>query len=285
MKTVKFLSVHPAIIDVERVREMTLNFDQPFVKQVQDHFHKMGDLRGWNVAGLPGQAVAAVTFLPILEMTTGLPSIQPFQPGVGVVGDLVDLGYYRNKVVRPRRSEIPEGEAYSGYTVLDGSGRGLTDLQLSQVQKEIGSQEVRVMNVSMGQVDITDLTNGVANRLLETGLTNADWTSGRVLFLPGGLGLAAAVMATAIHGLSEAWPKTIRLNKVGNDFVVQEIVDVFALRQWGVQLLASWKEGTAPVPVPRNLLEEVANFLDARTEFFPNLEAYSKFRDEIREYL
>jgi hypothetical protein len=48
-------------------------------------------------------------------------------------------------------------------------------------------------------------------------------------------------MATAIYGLSEVWPRTIRLNRRSDgSFHVDEIVDPQSMRQFGVGLVAKW---------------------------------------------
>lgn len=260
-KKMKTLSMHPAI-PADKVSPINLVFSVPFEAQVKAYFEAQGDLRGYNCHGLPGQAVAAILALSVLEMTVGLPTVRIFKPGEGVVGDPLVLDEYRHNVVRPRRVEIPDGETYAGYTILDGAGRGLTPDQEAELQEALGG-EIRVVNVSFTPEETADLAefdwSMIADRLIATSrLTKSDWTSGRVIFLPPGLGFLAAVMAAAVHGLSEAWPRTIRLNRRDDgSFHVDEIVDPQGMRQFGVMLQARWSAADAPVQVPRKLFNRV----------------------------
>ncbi len=257
--------MHPAI-PADQVQPMTLDFGKPFAEQVRQYFESVGDLTGIGQVGLPGQAVAAALTLPVLEMSVGLPTMYLFGFGreVNIVGQL-DLEDFRHNQVRPRRSEVPDGgDAYPGYTILDGAGRGVESVQLKEVAKALGTttDNIRVVDVSMGHIDPAQPENGLVDRLLASGLTKADWISGRLLFLPPGFGPLAAVMVTAIYSLSEVWPRTIRLNRADDGtFHVAEIVDPQAMRQFGVQLRTKWDAGNAPVSVPRDLFERVIDAL------------------------
>lgn len=272
------ISMYPTV-PADSIRPLALEFPLPFTDQVKAWFEGAGDLSKSQVVGLPGQAVAAVLTLPILEMACGLPetvSLVGFGADAKVVGS-INLRDYRHNYVRPHRAEQPDGVAHKGYTVLDGAGRGLTPVQYQELHELLntgpmgsgGEGEIRVINVSVGQVDMAHPEAGdpkkvedLVGTLLATGLTKADWVSQRVLFLPPGLGQLAAVIATAIYGLSEVWPRTIRLNRgADSEFHVAEVVDPQALRQYGVTLAAKWAAGQAPVSVPRTLFERVLEAL------------------------
>jgi hypothetical protein len=96
----------------------------------------------------------------------------------------------------------------------------------------------------------------MADLLIQSSLTVQDWTSGRVLFLPGGAGIVGALQAISIHGISEAWPRTIRLNKGSdNEFHVEEIVDVQSMRQWAVGLAAKLESEKPIVALSGNIPE------------------------------
>jgi hypothetical protein len=183
-----------------------------------------------------------------LEMVSGLPNLTLYTFGQKVerVGSLA-LNDYRHQTVRARRNEIPQGEASAGYTVVDGSGRGLTDVQRVELAERLGvkPEDIRIVDANVGQVDFTKPTEGMVEKLLGTGLTVADWASRRVVYLPAGSGLAAVIQATAIHGLSESWPRTIRLNKgADNAFYIEELVDPQDMRQWGTSIVAKWQADT-----------------------------------------
>lgn len=280
----KTISFHPAIpADVNR--PLTLNMGEPFVPQVEKFFAEGPDLREVAVTGFFGQAVAAVLGLPVLEMSRGLPAdfaLFGFGAEIKQLGSL-DLGGYRHNAVRPRRSEVPDGEEFSGYTVLDGAGRkdpatgvGMTAAQLSELAQILDCKvgDIRVLDVSVGHVDCAAPEKGdpkreedLAGTLIKSGLTKADWVSGRLIFLPPGLGPLAAVMATAIYGLSEVWPKTIRLvGRPDRSFAVAEVVDPQPLRQFGIHLAAKWAAGQAPVSVPRELFGRLLWALDGYEE-------------------
>ncbi|KKW31140.1 MAG: hypothetical protein UY76_C0065G0003 [Candidatus Uhrbacteria bacterium GW2011_GWA2_52_8d] len=237
---------------------LNLDFSRPFVQQIQAYLEGLGnDARGLRSVALVDQGVAAILMLPALEMLGGLPTVvfKGFGQDAPVVS--VDLSVFRHNEVRLRRAELAHGEAFAGFTVLDGSGRGLTPVQLTELAALLNCEEgsIRTMNVqagTKGQVDLTSAkgaVDGMADLLIQTGLTVEDWTSGRVIFLPGGMGNIGALQATAVHGLSEAWPRTIRLAAdTGKVFHVAEVVDPQAMRQWAVGLAARL-DGAIPVAV------------------------------------
>lgn len=259
--------MHPGLkADIEAI--LALDINAAFAPQVVAHLEKLGDLNEYDIIGLPGQAVAAIVMLPIMEMACGLPhraEIIGFGQDAKVAGS-IDLDAFRHNIVRPHRAEIAQGEAWVGYTVLDGAGRGLTPDQLAELAAALDCQEadIRVINISPGQVNLAlpaEEQERLATMLVATGLTVQDWTGGRVLYLPAGHGGVAAVQATAIYGLSEVWPRVIRLNKVGEGFHLAEVVDPQAGRQVGVAMKAAWAAQDAPVLVPRDLLLRVLNAL------------------------
>ena len=62
--------------------------------------------------------------------------------------------------------------------------------------------------------------------------------------------------AISIHGISEDWPRTIRLNKGSdNEFHVEEIVDVQSMRQWAVGLAAKLESEKPIVALSGNIPE------------------------------
>jgi hypothetical protein len=257
--------MHPAVVGPEiTLNALNLDMNQPFAPQVTAFFQKAGDLTGYGSFALPGQSVAAILALPVLEMSVGFPVIPCYDIGrKAVVGELA-LGEYRHNTVRPRRAELAHGEAYAGFTVIDGAGRGLTPTQLDELKKLVGSGDIRVIAAPLGQLDFTNPTKGVVETLLATGVNWETLTSGRVIYLPAGMGLGAVVQATAIYGLSEAWPKVIRLNRSPDgSFEVTELCDPQALRQFGVQLAAGWREAKPVVTVSGTVPEEFRTALMA----------------------
>lgn len=242
------LTSTPDGMDRSNTAVLSLDFSQPFIPQIQAYIEALGnDARGVTNVALVGQGVAAILVLPALEMLGSLPSIGLIPFGKKEVVDWVAGADFRHNEVRSRRKELSHGETFAGFTVLDGSGRGLTSLQLTELAAQLGVEEIaiRVVNIqagTRGQVDLTSAesaTAGMADLLVQTGLTVEDWTSGRIMFLPGGAGIVGALQALAIHGISEAWPKVIRLNADADKvFRVAEIVDPQALRQWAVGLAA-----------------------------------------------
>lgn len=245
----------------DTVSPLNLDFARPFGPQVQEYyFNKAPDLRGYSDYGLPIQAIAAVMAVPVLEMSVGFPHVLIYNIGTKEVVGVLDLGNFRHSVVRPRRAELARGEAYPGYTVIDGAGRGgLTGEQLEQLAERIGATttEIRVMSAPMGHMNFSDPTAGVVDALVASGLSAEDWAGGRVLYLPPGMGLSAVVQATAIYGLSEVWPRTIRLNRrPDGSFAVEELVDPQALRQFGVALRAAWIAAVPTATLSGNIPEE-----------------------------
>lgn len=263
-------SFHPAL-PADVVVPATLDFARPFVGQVQKILESAGPgLRGASEIVLPGQAVAAILATAGLEMVSGLPTLTLYALGQKTerVGTL-NLGDYRHLTVRSRRGEIPRGAAFPGYTVLDGSGRGMLEGQLAELAEDLGvaAEHIRVIDANVGQIDWTNPTAGMADRLIATGLATADWASRRVLYLPAGAGLAAALQAAAIHGLSESWPRTIRLSNIkpggekyeDGGFHVAELVDPQEMRVWGTALTGRW-QADASAETLGQLAEELAEY-------------------------
>ena len=235
----------------------TLDFSRPFVGQVQAILESAG------AVVVTGQAVAAILMVAGLEMVRGLPKLTLFTLGQNIerVGAL-DLGDYRHNTVRSRRGEIPGGKAFEGYTVVDGSGRGVTDVQFSELAEKLGvkPEEIRVVNAGVGQIDFGDPTAGMVNKLVLTGLTVADWATRRLVYLPAGSGLVAAIQAVTMHGLGESWIPVIRLNK-GEDgaFHVAEICDPQNMRQWGTAMVGRWNADQSAETL-KDLAENLAEY-------------------------
>lgn len=71
-----------------------------------------------------------------------------------------------------------------------------------------------------------------------------------------------ALQALTIHGISEAWPRTIRLNKGSdNEFHLDEIVDPQGLRQYGVSLQAKWRDAQPTVILSGEIPEDFRQLL------------------------
>jgi len=247
MATQKTLSMLPGLpIDNAAIAILNLNFSKGFEEQVKSYFEGLGNAaRGNTHIALVGQGVAAVLCLPAFEMLGGLPRVALIPFGKKEVADWVPTADFRHNEVRSRRGELKHGDAFAGYTVLDGSGRGLTPVQHTELAAKLGVAEdmIRAINIqagNKGQVDLSTAgkaTAGMADLLIQTGLTVEDWTSGRIVFLPGGAGIVGALQAVAIHGISEAWPLTIRLNADAQKvFHIEEVVNPQAMRQWAVGL-------------------------------------------------
>ena len=207
--------------------------------------------------------------LPILEMICGLPrTIQVQNMGTKEIDSVLDLNEYRQKVVRPRRSDLNvTGIIHDAdYIVLDGSGRGVTDQQAQWINDHYGA--FTLADIPLGHIDFANPTEGVVDKIIATGVSFEQLISGKVFYLPPGMGLGAAIQATAIYGLAEVWVPTIRLNR-GEDsqFYVAEVLKPQNLRQWAVHLKAEWDAGNGPVSVPRELLERlIAGDVEAQAE-------------------
>ncbi|MEI7653547.1 MAG: hypothetical protein WCJ70_04755 [bacterium] len=192
--------------------------------------------------GLPAAGIGQVGFL---ELCSGLPTITlwAFLGGKPARVGSLNLGVYRHQTVRPLRALFPEGGEFPGYSVIDGGGRGLPPHQLQELAALLGCQpeDLRVLDGGMGQSDLADPTKGVAEKLLSFGLTKADWSSGRLIYVPPGNGLIAVVQATAIYALSEVWPRVgILQTDQERKFHVQHLLDVQGLRASGPALAAQW---------------------------------------------
>ena len=238
---------------------LALDMAAPFGPQVEEYLGRNAQVLCGKLAGivLVGQASAASLMLPALEMMGGLPTIglMGFGENAGILGWL-DLAEYRHNVVRPRRREIPVAQSLYQYFVLDGSGRGLTPVQLTELagKLDVGESAIRVLDVNMGQVDFSAPQAGMVEKLLGLGGDLARGT--RLLHLPAGSGLVAAVMATTIYGLAESWPKCIRLAKDGDEFHVAEVLDCQDFRQVGTRLAAEARTSAPAVTFSGDVPDE-----------------------------
>jgi hypothetical protein len=261
---IKRLSLHTAALEADLHKPLNV-VAGPLADQVRKHLSSLGDLRGFTEVAPVGQGPAGIAQVAALELAVGLVKLTLVAPGQQAArAGVLDLAAYRHDVVRARRNEIPSGQSFAGYTVLDGAGRGLTPTQLGELAALLGCAEadIRVMNVGVGQVDTQHPETGMVDKILsakdaeERPLTSGDLGSGRIIYLPPGLGTAAIVQATTVYGLGESWPRVIRLGKgADNAFHVDEVVDVQALRQVGAELVTAWAAKDAPILTPRSVLD------------------------------
>lgn len=241
---------------------LDINYELPFTPQVLEHISSLGDLRRFDEFVLPRQAVAACLVLPLLEMSVGMPTVTCYgfdSEHKAVIYGNVSLSNYRYNVVRPRRIELMQKKALDGYAVLDGSGRGLTWSQHGQLAELLGCQitDICILGMNAGYVNMHGPTEGLVERVINACVTLGDLTAGRVLFLPPGHGLVAALQATTICGLSEVWPRVIRLGRTGpGAYAVKEVVDPHSLRERGMGLAAQWRTGEAVV-VPQRMFDRL----------------------------
>ncbi len=253
---------------------LSLDFSQSFTDQVKDWVTKnIFNLKSCEEIGLVGQSAAAIMMLPAIEMIAGLPKVATYQPGQSEVLAWVDTAEYRHKIVRSRRTEIPEGDAFSGITVLDGGGRGLTAKQSAQIARHfvVSESQIQVLNLGMGQVDMTNPTAGMADKVINCGITTGDVLHPeRMIYVPAGAGLVGSLMALTIYGLTESWPQTLRLNKEGEEFVVAEILQPQDMRQYGVAVAEEFRKGNAPVSISRDLYNRLCQAV-VNTELYQEL--------------
>jgi hypothetical protein len=215
-------------------------------EQVVEYFGTARDLSAFDEFVLPRLPVVAILALPVLEKITGLPVLTLYsfdqECGTAEVTGRLDLAAYTTEIVGPRQTELPTYEqvpTYDGYTVLDGTGRGMTADQLAGLAEKMccREQDIRVLNASMGRVDLANPTAGMVDKLISTGVSRIDLAYRSVLYLPAGNALVAALQAATIYGLSKAWPRTIRLNRHGrSEFRFEEVLDPQALGQVGARL-------------------------------------------------
>jgi hypothetical protein len=282
-KELRIVSFHPALADAKNVEDLfTLSLDMApeanFEEQVKDFFSKLPPVlrASYDEFGPMGQSVASILCLPIMEMSGA-----PMKIGIwNFFGERYracqfDLSHYRNNIVRPLRNKRPDGEAFAaGYTILNG-GHPMTDEQLNVLAEKLNTavDKIRVISVSVGQLDPNSpaIVNGnraekddsgnfvnpisIEQQLVETGLTVADWESGRILYNPAPMSWAANIQASAIYALAGVWVPTIRIAMVGErpntQFLLAEVVYPQTLRQFGVEIGQKWRDADAPAMVDK----------------------------------
>ncbi len=261
-KTISFVPFIPA--QTEQV--LTLDFNKPFVEQVKSFFNKSADLTETSITGYFGQGVAAILGLPVLEMSCGLPNaIAVMNIGTKEIVGKLDLADFRHSIARPMRSRLGNGIVTNAdFILLDGAGRGLQDYQKKELEEVIAGT-VEVLSIPIGHIDFQEPTNGILETIIATGISFDQLTSGKILYLPPGLGLAAAIQATALYGLSEVWIQTIRMNqKEDGRFHVEEVVRPQELRQFGVKLAQKWRKEGGSIQISRDLLRRL---IDGHPDF------------------
>lgn len=242
---------------------INLDFNRPFEGQIKAYFEGLGDPRGYTHVALVGQATAAGLALPALEMLGGLPrlALVPFQSRE--VAGWLDSRTFRHDVCRAmRRTEDTNKTEPAGYTVIDGTGRGLTQEQLKELA-QYGINDIRVFSTNPGQVDIGDLAGDAGVKVAE-GIRDAMVSAGypinepaggatRLLFLPHGAGIVGTVQALALHGFTGAWPRTIRIaGNPAEGFHVREIVNPQDMRQWAIGLASRLEKAIPRVVLSGN---------------------------------
>lgn len=250
------LSLNPGISgDIQQV--LNLNLNAPILGQVVKHFKGLSpiDFGDRRLEFVPrGNGCADVACAAILEgVLDGLPVLDVFGfgPTANEVLGRVDLDDYRHNVVRPRRDEQKPGPAPQGWIVLDGLGVGLPDEQPQELAKLLGCEpgDLRLVPVPMGHAEpgnprVNIRGQSVVDVMEDTGLNRTEWTIGRLVYIPPAFGPLAVTQGAAIHGLGKAWPRTVQLRrKADGKFEVLDVLDVQALRQFGVELGAAWRRG------------------------------------------
>lgn len=277
-KTINMLPVSALALEGVANSPLTLDMGADFAPQVQAYIEGLGDPRGVKRVALVGQAVAAILALPALERLGGLPKLALVPFGAKEVACWFDTEYYRHNTCRELRDAVV-GEAPAGYTVIDGGGRGMTPAQLEQLATELGCEveEINVSSTNPGQVDLADLGGeagisiamGVKLALHKAGFPAAETAAtSRLMFLPHGNGTVGVCQALALHGLTGAWPRTVRLSGTpATGFSVAEVVDPQGMRTWADGISRRFEAGEAPVSVFRDLLNRlIAGEESAREE-------------------
>ena len=260
------ISFHHAITDTTIVNVLNLDFEssQSIDLQVVKHYSALGDIRkNADEVALTGQPLAAIFQAALMELSIGLPNITLFGFGrdTSRLGAF-DLADFRHNQVRARRKELPQESDFNGITILDGAGRGFPNHQCQEIASSMATPtEVRILDISMGQVDPAAPEKGVVDKIIKSGVSVQDFTEQRVIFNPPGFSPLAVVMAVAIHGLSETWAQTMQLAKAHTTFHVVAVIDVQNLRQQGRRIYAEWEGKTAPVLIPQELLHETIGTL------------------------
>lgn len=248
--------MHPAI-EVLGSHRAVLHADEerPLASQVQEYLQRIGDPRAIERVALTTKPLAPL-LIPAIEAMRRLPTLILYGYGeeARVLGEL-DLDEYRHRAVRPRRAQLAHGERLPRPTILDGAGRGLSASQREEIAAALGCAAVDLLtcDVSMGHVDLSCPEREMVERLFALDLSIEEWTSGRIVYIPPGNGIVAAIMATTIYGLAESWPKIVRFGRRDDAFHVAEVIDLQAMYEWGHQYAAELERDGAPVAVPRPL--------------------------------
>jgi len=225
---------------------------QPVRPQVEAAIEAVGvALKGATEINLIGMPAPSVMQVAGLELAIGLPNISVIEPGRPGVKEpryvgAFNLDTYRHKVVREYRDTAwKDGEAFSSWTVLNGSGRKVEDFQLSELAQVLGVEVsmIRVLDAPAHVIaDFEDPAAGMAEKLASLPMTKADWLSGRlIVFLPG-LGLGGVLFAVTAYALAERYPLVANLQS-GEDrqFHLFELCDPQPMRDYGQALAVRWQ--------------------------------------------
>jgi hypothetical protein len=110
----------------------------------------------------------------------------------------------------------------------------------------------------MGNIDPSNPSTGIVDKLLSLPITLEDWEGGKIIYNPATFGPLSAIQSSAIYALSGKWPFVVRLvDKGAEGFHVKEILDIQSFRKIGKKLAEEWSNKLAPVMLQRNLLNEI----------------------------
>ncbi|MEM6772867.1 MAG: CRISPR-associated protein Csx15 [Bacteroidota bacterium] len=232
---------------------LTLDLQAPLTNQVTNHLARLVDSAPTTIIPV-GQPTAGAIMLAACHRLLKDDSLKMgfFEFGTNkYLGDF-PLLQWRNDVVRKRRSELDSSAPSERWVVLDCLGKGVTDEQLSTIERQLGVFEIQSFMPGYHLGAFEDLRKQ-ADEIVDTIISevNHAYLHGqRVAIIPPGSSQVSALIATALYGLTEIWPTLIHRPRTNEGFVVKEIIDLQLVRQEADKLLAgeiiaTSKENTA----------------------------------------
>lgn len=227
---------------------MLLDLSKPVVPQVIDTL-KAVDVRRYEYLVPVGQSAAAISMVAMLDLATKFRTAF-FQFGSNKLEASFDLFGWRQNVISHQRPDLSEVTPADNWLLVDCLGRGVPEADINAIEESLAGS---LLELPDGNKFLQLLANyrldnqrldSQAQEIVDAVLTvpRESLKAQKIAMIPPGSGQLAILVATAIYGLTEVWPRIVRRADMGSGFEVAEVINIQAARQQGVEILKAWNK-------------------------------------------